>query len=188
MSNQREYCQKCHRALKGCICEFASLVENKSPVTILRHPSETNKQKGTADLLRLSLSNIKILEGEEFQQSDVLKSGHENILVYTAVDSDRILESQIHEGEKFHFIFIDGTWKKAFKIFKLNTFLHSLKLLQLNPKEESLYTGLRKQRENGLSTYEAVYQTLCLTQPSIQKSPLMPNLERFITYLKTFQS
>lgn len=187
MRTNREYCRECNKAVNACICNFIETVENITPITILRHSSEKGKEKATADLINRSLTNCKIIDGEKFESSEVLKEGYENVLVYPKEDSSLLDEEFTQINKNIHFIFIDGTWKKAFKIYQLNNFLHRLQTVHLALKKDSPYSDIRKQIKNGLSTYEAVYESLSICEPEIRSSNLVKNFHSFLSHLKSFR-
>ncbi|WP_372651429.1 tRNA-uridine aminocarboxypropyltransferase [Halobacteriovorax sp.] len=182
----REYCEVCTRALRGCICKYTTTTLNKTPVTILRHPSEIKSLKGTAQLLLLSLSNIRLFDGEEFNQVDIILPNVENILVFPSENSIRLKDfaNKQETDNKKHFIFIDGTWKKAYKILQLNTYLKDITHMCLELESDSPYAEVRKQKSGGLSTLEAVVMTLKEFEGDELYRPLEKSFNQFIEYLK----
>ncbi len=70
----RIICNKCQRPEKTCICHLFVTVDNDVDVIILRHPKEANHSKGTAPLLLNSLTNSSVIEGEDFNDNDVLNN------------------------------------------------------------------------------------------------------------------
>jgi DTW domain-containing protein YfiP len=188
MRTNRKYCIECNKAQSACICSFVENVENLIPITILRHSSEKGKEKATADLISKSLSNCRIIDGETFKADEVLMSEHINLLVYPNNDSEVIVNNSSHDHKNIHLIFIDGTWKKAYKIYQVNSFLHELKSVELELQTESPYSEIRKQRKHGLSTYEAVYETLAIYEPAIRNSNLEENFNSFLQFLKSFRN
>ena len=188
MITSREYCNDCKKALVACTCRFIEHVDNKTPITILRHSSEKGKEKATVDLISRSLSNCKVLDGELFESLDVLRPDFVNILVYPSNNSKVLQIENIQNSKDIHFIFLDGTWKKAFKIYQINHFLHELKTIELELNSESPYSDIRKQKKDGLSTYEAVYEALSLIEPKIRDSNLEKNFHLFLNHLKSYRN
>ncbi|PIK15354.1 tRNA-uridine aminocarboxypropyltransferase [Halobacteriovorax sp. JY17] len=184
----RAYCNRCKRALRGCICKYAVPIVNKNFITILRHPSEIKNIKGTAALLALSLSNIKLLDGEIFSSSEVLKTEMDNYLLFPSETSLKVSESPKSESRAKNFIFIDGTWKKAYKILQLNSFLKEINHLSIELNEESLYSQIRKQKSGGLSTLESVTYTLKEFEKEITLEELEASFKKFIENLKSLST
>ncbi len=182
----REYCEVCTRALKGCICKFTTTTANTTPVTILRHPSEVKSLKGTVQLLALSLEDIQLYDGEVFEKEDILKPNLENILVFPSDESVNLKEFVATEqlDNKKHFIFIDGTWKKAYKILQLNPYLKDITHINLQLDSDSPYAQVRKQKDGGFSTLEAVVNTLKAFEGDEEYKSLEKSFEQFVEYLK----
>lgn len=189
MKEKRKICDKCKRALGGCICSFAIATQNPTPITILRHPSEIKNFKGTVDLISLSLTNCRIFDGEVFERDSIIMEGFENILIFPNDKAISLLEVNRLKSKNFHFIFIDGTWKKTYKIFQSNSFLQEVPSVFLKLDEVSPYSEVRKQRESGMSTLEAVCTTLGEVEGSEHLyQPLLNNFKKFIGRIKSFQS
>jgi len=66
---------------------------------------------------------------------------------------------------------LDGTWRKALKLWRLNPWLWTMPAYRINPTQPSSY-GIRKTTQaNSLSTLEAVSYALKLNE-SIETDPL----------------
>ncbi|WP_417334877.1 tRNA-uridine aminocarboxypropyltransferase [Halobacteriovorax marinus] len=181
----REYCPKCEKALGGCICKYATEVVNDSFITILRHPSEIKNIKGTAGILKLSLQRTRLIDSEIFEKDDVLLKDFENILIYPSKSSCELTQVNFSKNKSYNFIFIDGTWKKAFKIFQLNSFLSEIPCIHLELERVSSYSKIRKQREGGFSTLEAVTEVLSFVDNTPLEN-LENNFKSFINDLSKF--
>ncbi|MBY0415032.1 MAG: DTW domain-containing protein [Bdellovibrionales bacterium] len=66
-----------------------------------------------------------------------------------------------------HLIVIDGTWRKAKKIFLSSKNLQPLPALSLAPTEESDYRIRKAPSENALSTLEASVMALNILEPKL---------------------
>ena len=184
----REYCKVCGRALKGCICKYVVPTSNQNHVTILRHFSEAKSIKGTALLLSLSLSNITLLDGEEFNKKDVIKDGMDNYLLFPSENarsiSDELYPSEYSSTRKKNFIFLDGTWKKAYKILQVNPYLEEINHILLEVHDNSPYSQIRKQKSGGVSTLEAVLLALKTYEDEGKFTALESSFENFVEDLK----
>mgnify|MGYP000530420067 CR=1 FL=1 len=166
----RQYCIRCNRPPVACICKFCEPIENKTLVVVLQHPTEVKQTKGTLPLLAGSLSNIEILIGENFSENERLNSllSEENsncVLVYPsedAIEIKNIAQFSNKEEKKNVLILIDGTWKKAYKMFQLSKNLHSVTHLKLGEDLVSRYQIRKTKKKNALSTLEAC--SLALSQ------------------------
>lgn len=184
----RQYCNKCGRAQRGCICRFSCSISNTTPITIIRHPSEVKNIKGTAKLLELSLSNLELKDCEEISKEELIKIGFRNILVFPSEESiplaDFVPSTEV--GLPLHLIFIDGTWKKAYKILQLNPYLKEIPHLNLQVDDSSIYSEIRKQRSGGLSTLESVVHVLRFIESDLELEALESEFLKFIQHIKEF--
>ncbi|MDX2370328.1 MAG: tRNA-uridine aminocarboxypropyltransferase, partial [Colwellia sp.] len=137
----RILCKQCQRPIIACICNFICSIDNPTAVLVLQHPSEVKQTKGTVALLSRSLSHCQVLVGEDFSQHDELNtmlSQHQALLLYPSAQA-QVLSFTKNELESTHInadeksqqptllIILDGTWKKAYRMFMLSPNLQALK-------------------------------------------------------------
>lgn len=178
--NKRARCQQCLRPPVACLCETIKLLDNRVNIVILQHPSEVKHAKGTAKIVELSLKNCDIIIGEDFsavpQFQTLLKNSQRLMLLYpndqaiTPTQLKQQLASRAtNSGEEglgresldgLTIIVLDGSWKKAYKIYCLNPPLQSLPCIGIEAKEQSNYRIRKSSRSDSLSTLEACYQLL----------------------------
>ncbi len=161
------YCEHCGRALKACLCGFVTEVTSSVEVIILQHPSEVNQAKGTAKLIELSMPNSKVFVGEDFSEHQELNQllaadNALNLLLFPSDTSIDIAKPERTDFEKVRLILLDGTWKKAFKMFQLSSNLHHLSQVHLPADLEGRYTIRKAPRDNALSTVEAAYHAITI--------------------------
>lgn len=161
------YCEHCGRALKACVCGWITEVKSPIEVIILQHPTEVNQAKGTAKLIQLSMSNCKVFVGENFSNHNELNDllaqpNTQNLILFPSDDSKLITKPSPFEKKKIRLILLDGTWKKAFKLFQLSENLHGLPQVHLSDDIEGRYTIRKAPRESALSTLEAAYHALTI--------------------------
>ena len=176
--NKRQYCSRCQYPTSVCICSAVSPFAPSARVIILQHPSETGHAKNTARLIKLCSPSTQIISGEQpedFAQLriEIEKFPEDYALVYPSESSDpleAIPETALPLKYR-HLIFIDGTWRKAFKIWKLNPWLQNLTSLHFEEKITGQYQIRKAPGDNQLSTLEAV---ACLLEKGYQQdaSPL----------------
>ncbi len=171
----RTLCQHCQRPTKACICTFITPINNAIPVVILQHPNEVNHSKGTVALLAKSLEHCQIIIGEDFSDNPELAqvlSQYHAMLLYPSEKSEVLsLQSSNKSKRKditkeLCLIMLDGTWKKAYRMFMLSKNLHSLPQVCL---PESLansgqYLIRKVAKENALSSLEACCYALALLE------------------------
>ena len=175
--SKRPFCQQCNKALSACICGFIQPLENQYFLHVLQDPSEQNKAIGTARILGLSLSQVKVTVGDHFNQSDFDLDN--TFLVFPDEQAESIDElrnkQKINRGSQF--IILDGSWKKAYKLLMSNLFLQALPKVMINVSDKSEYRIRKSPREDGLSTVEAGYYLL---------SELENNNDKFLPLLDVF--
>lgn len=83
---------------------------------------------------------------------------------------------------KKRLILLDGTWKKAYKIWHLSTNLHDLARVQLPENLEGNYRIRKAPSTQHLSTVEAGYYGLQLIEPSGDFTPLIHTFEQMVDF------
>ena len=175
--SKRPFCQQCNKALSACICGFILPINNQYFLHVLQDPSEQNKAIGTARILDLSLSQVKVTVGEHFNPLDFDLDNTFLVFPEEQADSIQSLRKQQRINNDSHFIILDGSWKKAYKLLMSNPFLQALPKVMINTMDKSEYRIRKSPREDGLSTVEAGY---CLL------SELENNNDKFFPLLDVF--
>ncbi|TAA48060.1 tRNA-uridine aminocarboxypropyltransferase [Corallincola spongiicola] len=167
---KRQRCLVCHYPRKTCVCAWVSRTQNKTQVYVLQHPSEVNKAKGTVRLLQLALSNIKVVVGESESdftslRDEIVKQAAQGTSVAVLFPTDSSISVE-HWGatvalrQPQAIIVLDGTWRKALKLYHHNPWLAQFRSLVLSTASESQYTIRKAPKQEQLSTLEAVACTL----------------------------
>lgn len=167
---ESRYCTRCTRALKACLCDYVERVAHLAPIHILQHPAEVGHPKGTAALLAASLSRVHLHVGESFADADWLATLLADPKVRCAVlwpDETALTLAEakaqwggLDEGLTVHFILLDGTWRKAYRMLHSNPALLALPRITLGAIEGQ-YAIRKKPFAGALSTLEAGYHLLC---------------------------
>lgn len=165
----RDYCYKCYRAKKTCLCESIKPFLSNMHLVILMHPKEARKQRtGTGRLANLSLINSELIIDTVFTKNEKVNSLLEDKSYYPVVlfpTNDAIkfksgfennLKVELSEKKLLVFV-IDGTWSCAKKMLNRSKNLTQLKKLSFSNKYKSQFTIKRQPKENCLSTIEAIY-------------------------------
>lgn len=150
---KRALCPACERPEKVCLCQWLQQINNKFPITVLRHKSEAGHALNTVNILKKSLRRILVVDGEIFDENIIPEN---SFLIYPSEDAAPLENVNIPESAQL--ILLDGSWKKTRKILYLNPWLLKLPKISL-PLQNSRYY-LRKQKDRGFSTLEAVYTAL----------------------------
>ena len=177
----RNLCLHCQRPISACICSFISKTNNRIPVLVLQHPSEVKQSKGTVALLQRSLNICQVLIGENFTEnselSKILKQ-HQPILLYPGESAQELLKTvncgssvsventKAVEVKPLLLVILDGTWKKAYRMFMLSKNLHSLTQVSLPEflANNGRYLIRKVAKKNALSSLEATCYALALLE------------------------
>ncbi|WP_407330919.1 tRNA-uridine aminocarboxypropyltransferase [Enterovibrio sp. 27052020O] len=182
------YCEHCGKAKKACICHFISRIDSDVPVIVLQHSSEVNQPIGTARILSLTLPNCVLFVGEDFSNHAELNAllAQENIdyaLLYPAENAIPVSLWQGKPNKTRGIILLDGTWRKAFKMYQLSANLHALPAVTLDAISEGNYRIRKSPKEGGLSTVEAGYQALSAMEgDSTRFQPLLDAFDGMIEF------
>lgn len=175
------YCGQCGKALKACICPLISQIDNDIPLIVLQHPSEVKQPLGTARILSLSLPGCEVIVGEDFTdnaQLNTLLNGDTDYAVLYPGENALPISSWAKERTKTQgLILLDGTWRKAFKMWQLSKNLHALPCVSLEGIAQGNYRIRKSPKAEGLSTVEAGFYALATM--SGEAKHYMPLLDAF---------
>ncbi|MFC3152234.1 tRNA-uridine aminocarboxypropyltransferase [Litoribrevibacter euphylliae] len=183
MSN---YCPTCLRPKSRCLCSFVRNVQHRTPVFILQHSKERLHPKGTAKLAQLCLSNCTLISGKAFDKTvREITSKYRPLLLWPSDPSLQASENMasdendVSERKPIALIAIDGTWKKANKIYLSHPQLQSLPKLNIEGRENQ-YRHRKSPSDQHLSTLEAIYHGLNKleghTESDVQQEALFTEL------------
>lgn len=177
---KRKICPTCTRPIPSCYCSKVERIENKTKISIIRHPKEIRHPFNTAKMSELVFSNIEIFDYEIIPDEileELNKSSH-TYLVYPTENAQPIEDVENIE----HIILLDGTWKKTNKIFFSNPKLSQIETIKLINFPQTLYSKIRRSsKDYSLSTHETISYILDFNESiSIQKtlSPLKYLIEK----------
>lgn len=174
---QRLLCQTCSYPLRTCVCCAIAPISSLGVVDILQHPSEQKAAKNTARLVALCLAQSRIWVGEkqcDFAELQAQLAGELRpiAIVYPGTNSQPLesfigaqtnarTESRGKNAKPIavRFLFLDGTWKKAYKLWQLNPWLQQYPLISIEATA-SQYHIRKAPKEHYLSTIEAI--AICL--------------------------
>ncbi len=133
-------------------------------VLILQHPSEQKQALATVPLLQLCLSPLQVLVAETFSDSEVIQALLKNkqncrVLFPSENSQEWALGGTLEESNLENIdilIVLDGTWRKAKKMWHLNPWLHDFPCISLTNVPESQYQIRSSSVAGGVSTLEAV--------------------------------
>lgn len=183
----RILCKQCERPIIACICNFICSIDNPTAVLVLQHPSEVKQTKGTVALLSRSLRHCQVLVGEDFSQNDelnIILANHRALLLYPSAQAQSLTENTfdntyINQDEKSQqpelLIILDGTWKKAYRMFMLSSNLQALTQVCLPETlaNSGQYLIRKVAKKNALSSLEACCFALAVLENELGKKELI---------------
>lgn len=167
----RAKCEKCRRPATTCWCSYlpAERLHVDTTIYVLQHPYEETRNLQTGLMLTLALQDgcCHTFKGKRFpiKRFPMLESvvSQPNTLLMwpgpEAEDLKSFLASQHRHGTtdvKYTLIILDGTWHQARSLYNQNSFLHSLKQVQLSDTGLSKYVIRTQPNNSCLSTVETV--------------------------------
>jgi DTW domain-containing protein YfiP len=157
----RENCPRCLRTKAACYCEHIHEVNNHTQLVILQHPSEQKHPLNTGRIAHLSFKNSYLWKGENFSHHEELNRliGQGDCFLLFPGEKASTIGNDIKTQIKT-LILLDGTWKKAKKIFYLSSNLQQLPRLQLKSGITSRYRIRKEPKSHYLSTLEAAAYAL----------------------------
>lgn len=206
-TQKRSQCTHCKRPLALCLCSTCRWIENQVPVIILQHPTEVKKPFATYRIVENCLRDYALFVGEDFHSHHGLhrllsRTEYQNYLVFPGDGDDALIvdiKTKVvdikaknvskHTNESMlnaQLIFIDGTWRKAKKIFYANPFLHDLPKVGLVNVTNSEYAIRRSRVRDSLSLVEACYFTLSTLDRKNNYLPLMDTLRLMVKKQQAF--
>jgi len=184
----RAYCLQCERPEKSCICHLVTHVDNDIHVVILQHPLEVKQSKGSVTLLHQSLKRSQVIVGENFTDNHevqlLLQQYDQQCAVLYPSDDAIVLGEGGSDITSPKCLFIlDGTWKKAYKMFMSNTWLQQLPHFTLANDIVGQYQIRKTSKKNALSSLEACcYALSALEHQQGDESKYQPLLARFVEF------
>lgn len=176
---KRAHCPRCSYVQKNCLCAAITEQACRTQIVILQHPTETKHSKNTAKLVNLCIEHCRLVVGEQpadFAQLNLNKI--HTYLIYPSEQAQPIEKltaanqlplSQRHSSSDssqtqppITLIFIDASWRKAYRIWQQNPWLQQLPNITFTNAPKTRYQIRKHKRETSLSTIEAV--AYCLQQ------------------------
>lgn len=158
----RKLCNRCLRPQAVCLCEHLVSLQAPCRVLILQHPSEQKQPLATVPILQLCLSPLEVLIGEDFSSHPRVRSllaQPQNVrLLFPGEHASRwqVGQGAAASARVDTLIVLDGTWRKAKKMWFVNKWLHTLPMVTLQGAAKSQYQIRSSSVTEGVSTLEAV--------------------------------
>ncbi|UTA47862.1 DTW domain-containing protein [Simiduia sp. 21SJ11W-1] len=153
----RALCPHCRLPRTHCLCDSAPQLSPRTQLVVLQHPSESQHPKNTLRLARLCLPELRLAVGEtpeDFMALAKWLAPTRACLLYPD-DHSQPLEQYANPVPEV-LVFIDATWRKAYKMLALNPWLQGLPRCHFNAAPAGDYRLRKTRRAGGLSTLEAI--------------------------------
>ena len=158
----RSYCKRCNYPERTCLCHAIDRTSYSIRLTILQHPSEAGHAKNTARLVTLVAADAEVVVGEHPEDFDgvrqALLSNPGAVVLFPASTSVPLSEAD-QTSPVLRLVLIDGTWRKAKKIWMSNPWLQQLRVCNIDDMS-SQYRIRRGNVPGGLATIEAAASAL----------------------------
>lgn len=192
----RTLCPSCQRPESACICQFSTAISNDIHVIVLQHPSEVKQVKGTIALLAKSLNSCQVIVGEDFSHDEALLKLFEQyqpLLLYPGekakildkqlttdlknkYDNNEVLNNSQRASKPLCLVIIDGTWKKAYRMFIVSNNLQKIPQVCLPDylANAGQYHIRKVAKKNALSSLEATCYALALLESEDESIEVTP--------------
>lgn len=167
---KEDFCFKCHRLGKNCLCHLINSFETKIKFVILMHPMEAKKEKmGTGRITLAILKNSQMIMGVDFTEdpevNDLINNQDNHCLVmYPGEKSINVSEHDVTPlknsliSKKNIIVFlIDGTWPCAKKMMRLSKNIRGLPRISFTATHTSIFEIKEQPAEYCLSTLESIH-------------------------------
>ncbi|MFQ3206221.1 MAG: DTW domain-containing protein YfiP [Glaciecola sp.] len=194
IANKRERCKRCQYPSKTCVCSALSRIENKTRIIVLQDKNEASNAKNTARLLALLLTNFSIIKSDDLismkELEDACMNNPTSFALFFPSNNSNAFENRFSPSPGNNsdssspiknLLFIDGTWRKAKRLYLSNEWLQNPPSFHFNEPLEGLYRIRKTSIDNGLSTLEAVAYAVSKTD-GIPSQPFYDLFEKMQSY------
>ncbi len=174
-------CPHCLVHQRICVCDICAPIAGAPTLWALQHPSETGHSKGTLRVASACLPDLRVEVGECPDDFDELRKRavQGGLALLFPSSGSKPLEtadiSSIHE-----WLVIDGTWRKANRIWLSNPWLQALPCYNFHVPPASVYKVRKAPRQDSVSTAEAISHLLHLTHPELDLGPLQRGMQALV--------
>ncbi len=185
-SESRSFCTECDFLKSRCLCDTLKVIPNNVHLIVLQHPSETKHPLNTVRIMKKSFKEMTVMIGEDFSADlrlNTLLSEPKNscALLYPGDDAVVLNNAESHK-EITHLILLDGTWRKAKKIFMLSKNLHTLPSIKLALETTSDYRIRKAPSDQSLSTLEAATSALNFLEPKLDTTAAINSFQKMVDF------
>lgn len=179
--SKRSRCARCRRPLNYCLCADIPSLHTTTELLVIQHPSEQGHALNTARLLCLGLDAATLLVAEQVPAdwaAWLQEPDYHTELLFPGPQAGLLTAAEPERPRRL--VLLDGTWRKARKLYYLNPVLQQLPQVALPAGQRSRYRLRKASEPDALSTLEAGVVALGMLEPDTDFSPLLCPFERLI--------
>ncbi len=174
-------CPQCMVHRRICVCDKCAPIAGAPKLWALQHPSEAGHSKGTLRVASACLADLHVEVGETPDDFDDARnrSRQGGLAVLFPSPGSEPLETADIAGIR-EWLVIDGTWRKANRIWLSNPWLQALPCYHFKVPPPSVYRVRKAPREHSVATAEAIHHLLNLTHPELDLGPLQRGMNALV--------
>lgn len=175
-------CPDCGVHPNLCVCASCETITGAPGITVLQHPSEVSRHKGTLRIVRACLPHLAVVRGEaaeDFAEFATAVEPPRTGLLFPCEGSRPLEEANARAGVD-HWLVLDGTWRKAKRLYFSNPWLNELPAFHFATPPRSTYRIRKSPREDGLATAEAVRYLLATVAPEVNHQALTRAMQALV--------
>jgi DTW domain-containing protein len=166
---KEDFCFKCHRLQKHCLCYLITPFPTKVKFVILMHPMEAKKEKmGTGRIVLATLKDSQMIMGVDFTEdqevNDLINNPDNHCMVmYPGEKSINVSEHDVlpliekQKTKRLVVFLIDGTWPCAKKMMNLSKNVQRLPRISFTATHKSIFEIKEQPADFCLSTLESIH-------------------------------
>lgn len=185
-SESRSFCTECDFLKSRCLCDTLKIIPNNVHLIVLQHPSETKHPLNTVRIMKKSFKEMTVMIGEDFSAdlrlNTLLSEPNNSCALLYPGEEAVVLDSSESHKDITHLILLDGTWRKAKKIFMLSKNLHTLPSIKLALETTSDYRIRKAPSDQSLSTLEAATSALNFLEPKLDTTPATESFHKMVDF------
>ncbi len=185
-SESRSFCTKCEFLKSRCLCDTLKVIPNNVHLIVLQHPSETKHPLNTVRIMKKSFKEMTIIIGEDFSTdirlNTILSEINNSCAILYPGEDAVVLNSEESHKKITHILLLDGTWRKAKKIYMLSKNLHALPLIKLVTSTTTNYRIRKAPSDQSLSTIEAATIALDIIEPYLDTSAAILSFQKMVDF------
>lgn len=182
--SKRKLCNGCERPLKVCLCDVLLSVSASVKVIVLQDKNEAKHALSTVPIIQKMLNTSNVYIGEEFNPREIFHDDPDwkskTCLIFPAENALALESSRVTEQSFKYVILLDGTWRKAKRLWFLNPWLAEIPAFKISQKIKGRYQIRKAPGDDAYSTLEALVATLETLSPETNGNLLLAAFDQMI--------